>query len=426
MRNKNTQDKPLGRQVLAGHVSSVQAVETCLERIERLDGKLGSFVQLRADEALAEAKALDAAEPRGILHGVPFAAKDVFDTADLVTEYQSPYYRGHRPARDAAAIALLRQAGGVLLGKLSTVEFAGVGAVPDTRNPHDLSRSPGGSSAGSGAAVGAGLVPLATATQTGGSTIRPAAFCGVAGFKPTWGRISCEGVKPFAPSLDTVGFIAEDCSLLERAAIACGMTGQTAAPVDHALRIGLYRTPYFDQAQPETREALERTVSSLKQAGHRVEDVDGPAGQEHLNTWQDEVMFGEGQFSLRAEFQARPDLAHPGVRALVENHKQISPQRLREALDHIAALRPLFDQAIQGFDAWLTPAVPGEAPLFEEGNGLATFNRLFTALHLPCVTVAGQLSERGLPVGIQLIAPRDADLSLLTVARVLEGLLNPD
>jgi Asp-tRNA(Asn)/Glu-tRNA(Gln) amidotransferase A subunit family amidase len=420
------QDFPIGERVLAGSMTSVQAVEACLERIERLDGALRSFVQLRADAALSEAAALDAAPKRGPLHGVPFAAKDVFDTADLATEYHSPYYRGHRPSRDAAAIALLRQAGGVLLGKLSTVEFAGVGAIPDTRNPHDRGRTPGGSSAGSGAAVGAGLVPLATATQTGGSTIRPAAFCGAAGYKPTWGRISCEGVKPFAPSLDTVGFIAGDCALLQRAARACGIGGPAAAASDRALRIGYYRTPYFDEARPETRAALASAIESLEAAGHVVEEVDGPAGQERLNAWQDDVMFGEGQYALRAEFQAHPELAHPGVRALAENHKQISPARLREAGDRIAALRPLFDQAMQGFDAWLCPAVPGEAPPFEEGNGLATFNRLFTALHLPCVTVAGLQSERGLPVGVQLIAPRDADLQLLGVARKLERLLSSD
>jgi Asp-tRNA(Asn)/Glu-tRNA(Gln) amidotransferase A subunit family amidase len=416
---------PIGRLVLAGHVTSVQAVETCLQRIHECDGALKSFVQLRAEEALAEAAALDAAEKKGPLHGMPFAAKDVFDTAELVTEYNSPYYRGHRPGRDAAAVALLRQAGAVLLGKVSTVEFAGVGAVPDTRNPHDLAHTPGGSSAGSGAAVGAGLVPLALATQTGGSTIRPAAFCGVAGYKPTWGRVSCEGVKPFSPSLDTVGFIAEDCALLQRAALACGFAAGKAAPESGPLRIGYYRTPYFDQAHTEVRAALERAIAALDQAGHRVEDVDGPAGQEGLNAWQDDVMFGEGQYALRAEFRANPELAHPGVRALVENHKQITPERLREGVDRIAALRPLFDQAMQGFDAWLTPAVPGEAPRFADGNGLATFNRLFTALHLPCVSVPAGYTKRGLPVAVQLVAPRDADPHLLAVAQVLEGLLSP-
>lgn len=418
-------DGSIGQRVRSGRMSAVEAVETCLRRIELRDGEIGSFVQLRADEALAEAAVLDAGPPRGALHGVPFAAKDVFDTADLDTGYNSPYYRDNRPARDAAAIALLRQAGAVLLGKLSTVEFAGVGAIPGTRNPHDLQRTPGGSSAGSGAAVGAGLVPLATATQTGGSTIRPAAFCGAAGYKPTWGRISCEGVKPFSPSLDTIGFIAEDCDLLAQAALACGLSASPGSAAERSLRIGFYRTPWFGETAPETRAALDRAIQALKGAGHCVEDVDGPEGQEKLNEWQDDIMFGEGQFSLRVEFLSDPDLAHPGVRKLVNNDKQISPARLREALDEVAALRPQFDRDLQGYDAWLTPSVPGEAPLIEDGNGLATFNRLFTALHLPCVNVAGLRSERGLPVGVQLVAQRDADLSLLDVARVLERLIRP-
>lgn len=419
------QKQAIGRQVLDRTITSVQAVETCIERIEKHDGEIGSFVSLRAEQALAEAKAMDASPSRGPLHGVPFAAKDVFDTQDLATEYNSPYYRGHRPARDAAAIALMRQAGAILLGKLSTVEFAGVGQVPDTRNPHRPSRTPGGSSAGSGAAVGAGLVPLATATQTGGSTIRPAAFCGVAGFKPTWGRISCEGVKPFAPSLDTVGFIAEDIGLLQSVAAACGLERDFPSGFGRPLRLGMYPTPYFSEAQPETRAALEHAATALRQGGHSVETVDGPSGQEELNGWQDTIMLGEGVHALQAEYRGHPDLAHPGVRALAENHRKIDARKVSAALDEVAALRPRFERAMQGFDAWLCPAVPGEAPRFEEGNGLATFNRLFTALHLPCVTVPGHFSERGLPVGIQLIAPRGADLRLLGVAQVLEGLFSP-
>ncbi|GAG86115.1 unnamed protein product, partial [marine sediment metagenome] len=302
-------------------------------------------------------------------------------------------------------VSLLRAAGAVLIGKTATVEFAGVGAIPDTRNPFDLDYSPGGSSAGSGAAVGAGLVPLALATQTGGSTIRPGSFCGVAAFKPTWGRVSVEGLKPFAPGLDTVGWIASDATLLEAVAAAYGIESERDSGEEKRLRIGFYRTPYYDEAQPETLSALEQARGLLERAGHAVEDVSGPSGSESLNKWQDILMHGEGRFSLLAEYRRDPSLAHKGVSDLVENRKGISSADMLEAYDHIAALRPQYDKALSGFDAWLTPAVPGIAPRIGDGNGLATFNRLFTALHVPCVTLPGFTGPNDLPVGIQLVAP---------------------
>jgi Asp-tRNA(Asn)/Glu-tRNA(Gln) amidotransferase A subunit family amidase len=413
----------LGQAVLGGSLTAEQAVQQCLERIAERDGATHSFVRLRADEALAEARERDA-EPAGRpLHGVPFAVKDIFNTRDLPTEFNSPMYRGFQPARDAAAVALLRAAGGVFLGKVTTVELASLGAVPDTRNPHNVEFTPGGSSAGSGAAVGGGEVPLALASQTAGSTIRPASFCGAAGFKPTWGRVPTEGMKPFAPSLDTVGFIAEDSSLLLRAAEACGILHDTTPRAGQPLRIGFYRTPYYADAEQETIFALEKTIHLLRHAGHIVEDVTGPADSEPLNEWQNTVMHGEARSSYLAEHARDPGLLHPGVRDVVNNALGITCDELRDAYDGIAALRPQFDAAMAGFDAWLTPAVPGEAPRFEFGNGLATFNRLFTALWLPCIALPGFRGPYGLPVGIQLVGPRFADSRLLDTARVVEELL---
>lgn len=415
----------IGAALSAGELSSEAAVRACFERIEARDGQLRSFVSVRDKRiALAEAKLRDAESPRGPLHGVPFAVKDIFETAELPTQYGSPYYRDFQPAKDAAAVELLRQAGAVLIGKLATVEFAGIGACPDTRHPDNPQFSPGGSSIGSGAAVGAGLVPLALATQTGGSTIRPAAFCGVAGMKPTWGRVSTEGMKPFAPGLDTVGWIAEDSDMLARAADALTLAPYDAAKVSGRLRIGVYPTPYIDAAQPEALDAVEQTTRLLAAAGHRVEQVAGPDGAERLNEWQDMVMFGEGQAALLAEYRRDPSLAHPGVRDLVENRKGITTGALTAAQDAIAALRPAFDAAMDGFDAWLTPPVPGIATRLEDGDGLATFNRLFTALHLPCITLPGFRGPHELPVGVQLVAPRHADARLLAVSKRVESLLS--
>lgn len=416
-------NQQLGEAVLGGVLTAQQAVRRCLERIEETDGATRSFVSLRADEALAEARARDAGPSLGPLHGVPFAVKDIFDTKDLPTEFNSPLYRGFRAGRDAAAVALLRAAGGVFLGKVTTVEFASVGAVPDTRNPHNVEFTPGGSSAGSAAAVGGGEVPLALASQTAGSTIRPASFCGAAGFKPTWGRVPVEGMKPFAPSLDTVGLIAEDSALLLRAAQACGIAHEVEPPLSGPLRIGFYRTPYYAEAEQETIFALEKTIHLLRGAGHHVEEVAGPPGAERLNDWQNTLMHGEGRAACLAENAREPSLLHPGVRDVVNNALGITFDDLREAYDRVAELRPQFDAAMAGFDAWLTPAVPGEPPRFELGNGLATFNRLFTALWLPCVVLPGFRGPYGLPVGVQLVAPRFADSHLLDTARVVEALI---
>jgi Asp-tRNA(Asn)/Glu-tRNA(Gln) amidotransferase A subunit family amidase len=413
----------VGRAVLDGSMSSERAVQTCLERIEEQDSLTRSFVSLRAEQALIEARQRDAESPRGPLHGIPFAAKDIFDTVDLPTEFNSPYYLGFQPAKDAAAVALLRSAGAVLLGKVATAEFAGLGSLPETRNPFNAEFTPGGSSAGSAAAVGGGEVPLALATQTGGSTIRPASFCGAAAFKPTWGRVPVEGVRPFAPSLDTVGWIGEDCDLLIRSAQASGIELSDELNADSRLRIGFYRTPYYEEADTETDFALEKTINLLQKAGHTVFEVAGPDGAERLNEWQNILMHGEGRASYLAEWARDPDLLHPGVRGVVNNVLGITHNDMREAYDQIAAQRPRFDQAMQGFDAWITPAVPGEPPKFELGNGLATFNRLFTALHLPCVTLPGFTGPYGLPVGIQLIAQRFADRHLLETARIVEAVI---
>lgn len=413
----------LGQAVLDGGLTAEQAVRRCLARIEETDGATRSFVSLRAEQALAEARARDAGPHFGPLHGVPFAVKDIFDTEDLPTEFNSPIYRGFQPARDAAAVALLRAAGGVFLGKVTTVELASCGALPETRNPHNVEFTPGGSSAGSAAAVGGGEVPLALASQTAGSTIRPASFCGAVGFKPTWGRVPVEGMKPFAPSLDTIGLIAEDGGLLLRAAQACGIVHETAPSGRRHLRIGFYRTPYYDEAEQETIFALEKTMHLLRKAGHHVEEVAGPAGAGRLNEWQNTVMHGEGRASYLAEHARDPGLLHPGVRDVVNNALGITFDDLRAAYDGIAALRPQFDAALAGFDAWLTPAVPGEPPRFELGNGLATFNRLYTALWLPCISLPGFRGPYGLPVGVQLVAPRFADSHLLDTALLVEALI---
>lgn len=428
-RNTDSGSPPRGlwARLARGEISSEQAVERCVARYKSREKEVRAFAAFDAERALGEARARDRERelrgPRSALHGLPFAVKDVIDTVDLPTQRNSPRYEGRRAEQDAACVRLLRQAGCVLLGKADTVEFAGIGRDPPTTNPHDPERTPGGSSAGSGAAVATGMAPMALGTQTGGSVIRPSSFCGVAGFKPTFGRVPVQGLWLHAPSLDTVGWMAENVELLARTAEVMNLGEWRAPEAGRNLRIGLYRTPYWPDAEPASRSAVETAAEKLSAAGHSVEAVEEIPGTENLNEWQDVIMHGEARISLLAEHGAGKQGLHEDIIEEVEVNRGITPRAMAEAYDGIGRLRPVFDERLAAYDAWLTASVPGEAVPRTEGNGEATFNRLFTALQLPCVTVPGLRGPAGLPVGVQLVGARFADMQVLAAAAVLEKLL---
>lgn len=422
--------EPLSSDVFAGRYTALGAVEECLRRIEKQDGAVQSFVAIREEAARDEARQLDESPNRGPLHGIPFAVKDIFETQSLPTEYNSALYRGYQAHRDASVVAHLRRAGAVFLGKVSTVEFAGMGNIPATRNPHRLTHSPGGSSAGSGAAVGSGMVPLAIGSQTGGSTIRPAAFCGVIGFKPTWDLVSCEGMKPFAPSLDTVGFIGDSIELMSRVLMSTAPLREADDALDDQtdpatpLRIGVYRTRYIAEASVDVLAALDRAAVRLAEAGHAVTEVEDPFNDFDINALQDVVMWGEAIEAMAPELDSSYDRLSGSVVSALETHRHISKAEIVAAKDKLAGLRPLCDEAMKGLDAWLTPAVTGVAPLMEEGNGVATFNRLFTALHVPCLTFPAGRGANDLPLGLQLVGPRGGDVRLIRVAQAVQQLIS--
>ncbi len=425
--NAILQSRSLWARLARGEISSEQAVEHCIERFEKREKTVRAFATFDVKQALEEARARDrereTSGPRSALHGLPFAVKDVIDTAALPTQRNSPRHAGRRTRQDAACVRMLRQAGCVLLGKANTVEFAGIGRDPPTTNPHDPERTPGGSSAGSGAAVATGMAPMALGTQTGGSLIRPASFCGVAGFKPTYGRVSVQGLWLHAPSLDTVGWMAEDVELLAGAAEVLKLFERQPPEAGRRLKIGLYRTPYWRDAEPASQTAVAVAIETLARAGHELESVDEIPGAERLNEWQDVIMHGEARVSLLAEHGAGKADLHEDIIEEVEVNRGITPRAMAEAYDGIGSLRPAFDQRLADYDAWLTASTPGEAILRKNGNGEATFNRLFTALHLPCVTIPGLQGPAGLPVGVQLVGARFADRQVLTAAAVLETLL---
>jgi Asp-tRNA(Asn)/Glu-tRNA(Gln) amidotransferase A subunit family amidase len=413
------------RAIREGRLSSEALVASCLGRIGRRDGEVRAFACVDADHALAQARERDAGPPRGALHGIPVAVKDMIDTCDLPTQHNSPIFTGHRPGQDAACVRILRALGAVILGKTDTHEFAAAGRLPATRNPHDLRCTAGGSSSGSAAAVADFMVPLALGTQTGGSTIRPASFCGVFGMKPTFNEVSFEGAKVFSVSLDTIGWLArsvEDLALLA-AALGVGRGSWQARESVAGLRFGLCRTPMWDQAEPSSREAVERAAIALRAAGAGVEDLELPAPFAEMNALHDVVMQGEGRSAFRDLYVAYPELLHDEFKAKVEDRLGISPARLTAARDVLAASRPVFDRLAGAFDAVLTPAAPGEAPERLDTTGMATFNRTWSAMHVPCIALPFATGPRGLPVGVQLVAPRHADLALLGVAAAVAACL---
>ena len=406
-----------------GSISSESLVESCLERIAAREPSVRAWVFLDPDAALKQARKMDRIKPLGPLHGIPIGVKDIIETAEAPTEYGSPIYRGHRPGRDASCVARLRAAGAIVLGKTVSTEFAYPSPIK-TRNPHNSKRTPGGSSSGSAAAVGDFMVPLALGTQTGGSTIRPAAYCGAFGYKPTYGRIDLDGVKPLAPSFDTIGLIArsvDDLVLLEGA--LSGDAPGTAKGGRRRPKIGFCRTPFWSEAETATRRALADAAQAMRDAGAVLEDVALTEEVREMGEGHDLAISVEASHSLREEYEKHRGrlgrtLRQAIKRGLAATSKEVQRVRRVQMVSAIAIDR-MFDR----YDAFLTPSCPGEA---EAGGamGSARFNGIWTAMHMPCITIPTGRGPNGLPVGVQLVGRSGRDRELLRLAgRVSRWLL---
>jgi Asp-tRNA(Asn)/Glu-tRNA(Gln) amidotransferase A subunit family amidase len=295
------------RRIAAGEVSASQLLDVALAHVAEREARVQAFTALAIDEARAAAAACDAGPRRGPLHGVPIAVKDVFDTSGLPTAYGSPIWQGHRPRADAAAVALARAAGAVILGKTVTTEFASY-TPGQTANPHDIARTPGGSSSGSAAAVAAGMVTAAFGTQTAGSIIRPAAYCGVVGYKPSFGAIPRAGMKPLSESFDTAGTLAStvaDAALL--AGVAAGRSDLAAPLAAEAWpTIGLFRSDWWDEAEPAQCAAIEAVADALARRGARVVDLPAP-GIPWVNARHSEAMAWEASRAFAWERATQPE-----------------------------------------------------------------------------------------------------------------------
>jgi len=423
------------RAIREGLVSAVELAEACLARVREVDAQVQAWAFLDPEHVLAQARAADDLRKSGAaigpLHGVPVGVKDIFDTSDMPTEDGTVLHAGRTPEEDATAVARLRAAGAVIMGKTVTTELATY-SPGKTRNPHDPEHTPGGSSSGSAAAVACAMVPLAIGSQTNGSVIRPAAYCGVFGFKPTHGLISRHGVLKLSRALDHVGVFARS---IEDVALACEeLVGFDEADPDTRLRaripflevaaedppmsprLALVKTPIWDEAEPEMQEAIHELAAHL---GEHVEGFALPESAREALTWHGIVMEAEMAANLAGEYEKGCDRLSESLRGQLErgrSHTAFDYQRALARIRQVAeGLDPLFDR----YDAILAPAAPGVAPRGLQSTGSPRFCTLWTFAGMPALNVPIMTGASGLPLGVQLVGRRGDDARLLRLARWL-------
>lgn len=418
---KGTDAAALVEQFLAGHLTPLQHVDDCLDCIDRRDGDIGAWSYVDRVGARDRASALSAGADVGLLHGVCVGVKDVLDTYDMPTQHGSPVYEGHRPERDSACVAALRASGAILLGKTRPTEFASPVAV-GVRNPLDPTRSAGVSSSGSAAAVAAGMVPLALGTQTGGSIIRPASYCGIVGLKPSLDAISRAAILHLRPSLDTIGVFArsvEDAGLFLRA--VTGVSGEdpprnSASPI----RFGVCHTSEWHRAKPIARAALARAAGAARVAGAQVDEIELPGTFDHALEAFRIIVTVETARTMAREFMVAKEQLNEWLQGIPGGATKISELEYQDALSLAAACRQELAPWFAQFDALLAPATAGEAIAALHGLDDPWFCPLWTMMHGPALTIPVARGPLGLPVGIQIIGPPGGDFRLLEVARWLE------
>jgi Asp-tRNA(Asn)/Glu-tRNA(Gln) amidotransferase A subunit family amidase len=411
----------LARAIEAGELTPGQAVERCAQAIAAGESEVGAFVTIDIDGARK------AAEQPGLKHkplrGIPVALKDIFDTADMPTEYGSPIYAGYRPKMDGSVVAMIRRAGGTLIGKTVTTEFAHLDPGK-TRNPKNLAHTPGGSSSGSAAGVAAGFFPIATGSQTGGSVIRPASFCGVAGFKPSYRLLPAVGMKCMSWHLDTAGLFAASVADVAFAAAAISdrelrVDGRKPA----SPRIGVLREPPWLPASDDMIAALDNTARAASAANARVRDIEltpvlAAAFRAHAT-----IQAYEAARSLASEFERARDKLAKGVLELVESGLAISADTYDDARRTASQARRSLADLMTDIDVILSPSAPGAAPKGLTSTGSSTFNRLWTLMGTPCVSVPGHVDLAGLPLGMQVIGKFGSDRATLEAALFIESVL---
>ena len=421
--------------IASGRITSEELVRACLARIAEAEDAVRAWAFLDADHALSQARAADqarkAGKPCGPLHGVPVGIKDIFDTADMPTENGTALHAGRRPAKDAAVVSMLRAAGAVIVGKTVTTELA-VYHPGKTRNPHDPRRTPGGSSSGSAAAVAAHMVPLAVGSQTNGSVIRPASYCGVYGYKPSRGLVSRHGALRQSERLDHVGLFArsiEDLALIAGPLMAFDARDPAMRPqarpylVEIAAaeppvppRFAFVKSPVWDRASADTHEAFAELVGEL---GNGVQELALADAFDEAIDLHRTIMETDLARSFAAEYERGADKLSAVLRGMIERGRRYLAVDYNRAVERIAVLNALLDKVFERYDAILTPATTGEAPLGLESTGSPIFCTTWTLCGVPSVTVPILQGAAGMPLGVQLVGPRGDDARLLRTARWL-------
>jgi Asp-tRNA(Asn)/Glu-tRNA(Gln) amidotransferase A subunit family amidase len=411
----------LARRIEAAELTPEAVVDLCAEVITAREKDIGAFTVIDIDGARRLARERAQALKALPLRGLPFGVKDIFDTADFPTEYGSPIFAGHRPRADASLVAMARREGGIVLGKTVTTELAFMQPAK-TRNPRNLAHTPGGSSSGSAAAVAAGMLPVALGTQTGGSVIRPAAFCGVAAIKPSFKLLPTVGVKCFSWHLDTAGIFAANITDVAFAAAAIsGRDLRVDATKPAAPRIALVRTHIWSEASDAMKAAVETAARLAAAAGARVSDVTlpeilGDAWRAHST-----IQGYEAYRSLAFEYDHHRDKLSPALRELLDKAAAISADTYDNARRLTRRARLALAELMAEADVILTPSAPGAAPRGFSSTGSSMFNRLWTLMGAPCVNVPGLNDDAGLPLGVQIVGRFGRDRGALEAALFVEN-----
>jgi Asp-tRNA(Asn)/Glu-tRNA(Gln) amidotransferase A subunit family amidase len=408
----------------AGSLTSEALVQACLDRIREREDIVQAWSYVDWEGALDRARECDRTPPTGPLHGVPVGVKDIVDTADMPTLLGEPeIYAGRQPDQDATLVRHLRESGAIIIGKTAPSKHT-IMLPGKTRNPHDPTRSPGASSSGSAAAVADHMVPLAVCSQTAGSILRPATYCGVVGFKPTKDTVVYDGTRTYSPHLDTLGSMGRsvpDAVLLMR-----GMTGDERfdPSARHAgeLKVGLYRTPYFDQAEDYVRDHYERSVDALREAAVTVREAEVPKEFDDLSELQDVVMSYDLDKVFAEHRRDHLDLLDPELIAYCEKGSKVTETQYQAALDHAEKCRGMLDAALGDLDVLLLPSTLTHAPPITT-TGTSEFIRIWTFLHTPAINLPTGLSPTGMPISVQLVGRINRDTEFLAAASYVDEML---
>ncbi len=419
--------------IRAGEITAEELVQDCLARISTLEDSIGAWAYLDPGYALSQAQAADSArragESLGPLHGVPVGVKDIFDTHDMPTEHGTALHAGRAPSYDATVVELLREAGAVIMGKTITTELA-VYAPGKTTNPHDPQRTPGGSSSGSAAAVAAAMVPLTVGTQTNGSIIRPASYCGVYGYKPSHGLISryrvlqqsriLDHVGVFGRTLGDVALIAEQLMAFDdrdpdmRPRARPRLIETTAQEPPSPPRLAMIKTAVWDHAEAYVHGAFEELAEHF---GNSIEVMELPEAFQDAVMWHRTIMEADLALSFERDYQQGKEQLSDTLCEMIERGLGYSAVEYNRAVAQISAMNKVLDEILLHYDAIITPATTGEAPLGLESTGSPIFCTLWTLCGVPAITAPVMQGSNGMPVGVQLVASRGDDARLLRTAR---------